>query len=209
MKQTARGLETRFLLIRHAHVPTGRLCGWLDLPLSPEGRAQIEAPPPVLTPPDALYASPLLRTRTTAEALATRWGLRTVLEPGLREIHCGLLEGLPIEQLRREYPELWSRNDAQTDVDFAWPGGESYRQFRQRVLRTLTRIAARHQGQSVAVVTHTGVITQCIGALHGLSPAAWEHYRPQCFSASELIWRDNAPAELVSFNRARWWGAVS
>lgn len=206
MRQSTRGvLETRLLLIRHAHVETGRLCGWLDLPLSPEGQAQLQISQPQLPPPSPLYASPLLRTRTTAEALSRWWNVPLRLEPGLREIHCGLLEGLPIEQLRRDYPELWSRNDAQSDIDFAWPGGESYRQFRARVLETLGRIAACHPGDRVVVVTHTGVISQCIGAMQGLSPAAWGHFRPQCFSASEVLWRGKGPEQLLSFNRQQWW----
>lgn len=201
--------ETRLTLIRHAHVNTGRMTGWLDVPLSAEGEAQLARAR--LTglddKPHALYASPLRRTRATAEALGRSWGLEVRVDEGLREIHCGFFEGLALQQLQADHPDLWARNEAQQDSDFAWPGGESYRQFRERVVSTLSRIAREHAGQSVAIVTHTGLISQAIGVLEGLEPAVWERYRPTPFSATQVLWRGNAPTRLVSFNVQDWWRA--
>jgi broad specificity phosphatase PhoE len=202
---------TRLLLIRHAHVDTGtsrgRMCGWLDLPLSPKGRFQVRSFSHHHSgdKPRALYTSPLLRARATAEALAQAWELEPDTEPALREINCGAFEGMDIDEIRRDYRELWDRNTAQNDGDFAWPGGESYRDFRGRILAALTRIAALHADQSVAVVTHTGVITQVIGVLENLSPAVWERYRPAPFSATEVLWRGDTPERLLSFNLQEWW----
>ncbi len=201
---------TRLLLIRHAHVDTGtpsRMCGWLDLPLSPEGRYQVRSfsHPDSGNKPRALYTSPSMRARATAEALALAWKLEPDIEPALREIHCGSFEGQYLDKIWRDYRELWDRNNAQNDGDFAWPGGESYRNFRSRVLAALTRIAALHTDQSVAIVTHTGVITQVIGILENLSPAVWERYRPAPFSATEVLWRGDRPERLLSFNLQQWW----
>jgi broad specificity phosphatase PhoE len=70
-------MPARLLLIRHAHVDTGkdaqRMCGWLDLPLSPIGELQLkrfhnEFPE---FKPDALYGSSSSRARLTAEILAS------------------------------------------------------------------------------------------------------------------------------------------
>jgi broad specificity phosphatase PhoE len=203
--------ETRLILVRHAHVNTGRMCGWLDVPLSDDGQAQIAAAQRSgLGPrPNALYTSPLLRTRTTAAALAAAWGMEPRVDDGLREIHCGVFEGLGLQQLQREHPELWARNEAQQDSDFAWPGGESYRQFRTRIVGTLSRIAREHAGGTVAIVTHTGLISQAIGVLEGLEPAIWERYRPTPFSATELLWRGKAPTRLVAFSVSEWWRAAT
>lgn len=201
----------RLLLIRHAHVDTGpdggRLCGWLDLPLSARGEQQIgaflrDAPD---TPPAALYTSSLLRASATADALARRWRLAAIPDNGLREIYCGKFEGATIRDLQRDHPEMWGSNMSQRESDFAWPGGESYRQFRERVVVALSRIAARHPGRRVAVVTHTGVITQAIGLLEGRTPAEWEHHRAHPFSATELVWFADAPQRLLSFNLEKWW----
>jgi len=204
---------TRLILIRHAHVDTGpdggRLCGWLDLPLSPAGRRQLEplhaGPGPAR--PDALYSSSLLRARATADALGHAWNLPCIFVPALREIGCGELEGVSIAELRVNHSDLWSRNLAQSDDDFAWPSGESYRGFRERIRAALTRIAARHPRGRVSIVTHTGAITQVMGLLHGDRPAAWEHHRAAPFSATEIEWRGNRPTELLFFNRTDWWRA--
>jgi broad specificity phosphatase PhoE len=203
---------TRFLLIRHAHVDTGggggRMCGWLDLPLSSRGEDQLHSFKGGALPdrqPHALCTSPLMRARATADALARAWQLQPQLEPDLREIHCGTLEGVAIATIRRDHASLWQQNAAQSDDAFRWPGGESYQQFRARVLSALRRIAATHVGQSVAIVTHCGVITQVIGTLENQTAAAWEHHRAAPFSATELLWCGDAPHRLQSFNVETWW----
>jgi probable phosphoglycerate mutase len=202
---------TRFLLIRHAHVDTGpgagRLCGWLDLPLSARGELQLRSflRDTAAWHPDALYTSPLARAASTAGALGQRWNLRVARDPAVREIFCGIFEALPICDIQRDHPEIWARNSSQVENDFAWPGGESYRHFRERVVAALSRIAARHPHQRVVIVTHTGVITQAIGALERRPPAEWEHHRSRPFSATELVWGSEGPVQLISFNRDEWW----
>lgn len=197
---------TRLLLIRHAHVdtgpPPGRLCGWYDLPLSPKGRAQLQRLgdcPFVREPPEALYSSTLTRAREVSGLLAEVWRLQDQPIDALREIHCGRLDGMSIEDIAREYPELWARNRAQLDDDFRWPEGESYREFRHRVLTALTGVASRHPGQRVAVITHAGVVAQVLGALKGRPPAVWEHDRPEPLTVTEVTWSDGVPASVLKF----------
>jgi broad specificity phosphatase PhoE len=185
------------LLVRHGHVAdntrgdAARLCGWADPPLTPLGRAQatrVAAHLAAARCSDALYTSPSARAHETATAIGHRLGLRPRLRLALREIHCGRLEGRLLADVRRDHPELWARNLAQEDDDFRWPGGESYRAFRARVLAGLGRIAAAHPGQRVVVVTHTGVITQALGALGGTAAARWEAYRAGNASLTEVRW---------------------
>ena len=199
---------TRLLLIRHAHIDSrARLCGALDVPLSPRGEAQLGtllASAPRHAPPVALYTSPLGRARRVAAALAGIWNLPPQPSAAVGEIDCGTLEGEPFETLEREHPDLWARNTAQQDDDFRWPGGESYRMFRQRLLAGLSAIAAAHPGARVAVVTHAGVISQVLGTIRGRRPAAWEHDRPDPLTATEVTWANGLPETLVAFNRADW-----
>lgn len=195
------------LLVRHGHVadntPGGdaRLCGWTDPPLTPLGRAQAARVAEYLAAapqPAALYTSPSARARETATALGQRLGLPPRLRQALREINCGRLEGRLLADVQRRYPELWARNLAQVDDDFRWPGGESYRAFRARVLRVLCRIAAAHSGQRVVVVTHTGVITQALGALDGTAAARWEANRAGNASITEVRWPvGGSPGDLA------------
>lgn len=200
---------TRLLLIRHAHVDSGsRLCGWLDVPLSRAGRARLQALVRRGTSreaPAALYTSPLARAREVADALAERWQLEPFPADAAREIHCGVLEGRRFEEIEREYPELWARNNAQAEDTFAWPEGESYADFRARVLAACGEIAARHPGQRVALVTHSGVIAQVLGTIRGRTAAAWEQDRPDPLTATEVTWTNGLPVAVLTYNDGDWY----
>ena len=123
-------VSTRIVLIRHAAVDTdGRLCGSFDVPLTDAGRAHVKSAIdgyPKQPVPQALYASSLARALEVGSELGRAWGLDPRVVEWAREIHCGDAEGMPLQVLQRELPELWARNQAQTDERFAWPGGETY-----------------------------------------------------------------------------------
>ena len=200
---------TRLLLIRHALTDTdARLCGWLDVPLAPAGRAQVQAllcRPPAHPIPDVLYTSTLTRAREVAAALGTAWARQPREAEWAREIHCGAVEGVPLRQLQHDHPEPWARNAAQNDDHFAWPGGESYRQFRARVLAGLAAAATAHSGGHVAIVTHAGVISQVLGVIQGRPAAAWEPDRPDPLTATEVVWTNGAPSAVLMFNESNWY----
>ena len=199
---------TTLLVVRHGHVaecdpPEPRLCGWYDASLSRRGRLQAEWLAVALRSrpgPAALYTSPLRRASETADILGAVFDLRAVASPDLREISCGRLDGLPLREVQRRHPDLWRRNVQQDDDQFRWPGGESRLEFRARVLRAAARIAASHRGERVLVVTHTGVVTQLVGAIEGMSAATWEAFRPAHAALTELLWSDGAP-RVVRFNK--------
>ncbi len=183
------------------------MCGWLDLPLSSVGVVQLQSLANGLSEfkPEAVYASSSSRARLTAEALAAHWKVQVTIDPDLREINSGAMEGMLIDEVKHRFPDLWIRNASQDDSDFAWPEGETYRKFRERVFEALSRIASRHPDARIPVVTHTGVIAQVVGAMKGLSPAVWEQHRPAPLTATEVIWRGAAPVQLLSFNVSDWW----
>jgi broad specificity phosphatase PhoE len=117
----------------------------------------------------------------------------------LAEISCGTLEGWPIDEVRQEYPDYWERNETQADEEFCWPGGETYRRFRRRVLRALRAISGRHPGERVAVFTHAGVVNQVLGYLEGQSAARWENLRPGNTGLTEVEWCGNT-GRVIRFN---------
>ena len=200
--------ETRLVVIRHGHVAANGgdddspMAGWTDVPLSPCGRRQIERLRQHLacTPRfDAIYSSPLSRARETAQSLADAELEPLHFCPELKEINCGEADGLPILEVKRRFPESWRENLRQVREDFRWPGGESYREFRERCLAAVQSIAANHRPGCVVLVTHAGVINQIIGSILGLSPARWEPFRPGNASLSELLWQGSSGA-IVSFD---------
>ena len=93
--------------------------------------------------------------------IVTGMPLRTI--GALREISCGRVDGLRVDEVRARFPALWRRNVAQTDPRFASPGGENYRASRARVWRAIVRIAAAHPGQRAVAVTHAVAGSRCRG----------------------------------------------
>jgi|SRR5581483_8635968 len=136
---------TELLLVRHGETDwnaDGRLQGHTDRPLSDYGRRQARQLAEELAAGaqlDAIYASDLVRARETAEIVAERLGLPVDLDPDLREKNWGNWEGLTAVERDR--------------VEFV---GESTEDHQERMLRALHRIAGRHPGGRVLVVTHGG-----------------------------------------------------
>lgn len=177
------------------------MSGWTDTSLSDQGRRQVARLARRMSSERAsvLYSSPLLRALETARPVAEATGAQIRLEPDLREIHCGEVDGWPVQEVRRLYPDLWQANLRQDDDGFRWPGGETYGELRDRSLGALRRIAAAHPGERVLVVTHAGVISQIVGCLAGIGAARWERYRPENCSLTELDWQGET-GRVVSYD---------
>jgi broad specificity phosphatase PhoE len=202
-------LATRIVLVRHAAIDTGRrLCGSLDISLSAVGRAELEAllrRPARADVPDALFTSTLQRATTVARALGRVWTIDPQPVAWAREIHCGDVEGMPLDQLRRCFSELWARNEAQREDTFSWPGGETYAEFRGRVVEGLDDAAARYPSGRVVIVTHAGVISQVLGRFKNRAACVWKPDRPDPLTATEVLWTKGAPRAVLSFNDRDWY----
>lgn len=184
-------------LLRHAEAEhnvggaSAIIGGGADVPLTTRGRQQAAELAARLSrepPPVALYSSPSRRALDTAAPIAERLRLSIVHDEALREIGCGEVDGVPIPIVRSQHASAWAANAAQRDPDFRWPGGESYREFRERVVGTIRRIAAAHAGHRVVLLTHAGVISQLVGFCRSVSPACWERSRPRNASVTRLLW---------------------
>jgi probable phosphoglycerate mutase len=153
---------TRILAIRHGQTAwnaDSRIQGHTDIALDDIGRWQAERLAQALGDEtlDFLYSSDLNRARQTAAPLAARKGLELRTDAGLRERGFGEFEGLSFAQIEQRWPEqaaAWRHRDP----DFGARGGEVLRDFRDRVVATIDRLAMAHRGQSIALVTHGGVL---------------------------------------------------
>jgi broad specificity phosphatase PhoE len=188
--------QATLIFVRHAAIECSRngsslLCGRYDAPLSREGCRQVDCLRQRLAAEphfETMYVSPLRRALQTAEAAPPYLLCCSRILKSLAEIDCGRVDGVPIDDVRQRYPELWIENEAQASADFSWPGGESYRRFRKRVLRAVNVIARTHFGKRVLIVTHAGVINQVLGSISGQSAGYWEHPRPRNASLTQVVW---------------------
>ena len=150
------------LLVRHGLSEwnlLGRWQGWADIPLAPEGEAQVaQAQGAVgalgLT---AIVHSGMLRTERTAQLLAQGLGLGPLeADPGLKEYDVGEWSGLTRPEIENRWPgalEAWFEGRLP-----ATPGGESRDGFASRLLDAVRRVARHHPGGTVLCVTHGGAV---------------------------------------------------
>jgi probable phosphoglycerate mutase len=153
---------TRLIVVRHGETAWNvdtRIQGHLDIPLNATGLWQARQLGDALAGEAirAIYTSDLLRARRTAQAVADATGAALVDEPGLRERAFGSFQGRTFAEVETEHPEQ-ARRWRQRDPDYAPDGGESLRVLRERVVDTTHRLAARHPGELVLLVTHGGVL---------------------------------------------------
>jgi broad specificity phosphatase PhoE len=160
---------TRLVLVRHAETIGNRQqlwTGWSHTPVSELGYQQIRDTAARLaqerTEFVCLYSSPLRRAYQTAEAIGEAIGRRPVSVESLKEMHFGELESIRSERFAADHPEVYRQWQHRTDESFGWPGGETRRAFRQRVADTMIRLSIEHEGQTILIVTHSGVIRMAL-----------------------------------------------
>jgi broad specificity phosphatase PhoE len=146
------------------HNPNALLYGRMPrMQLSVEGRRQARALADYLHPHPlaAIYSSPLLRARTTADyILATQPQLARVrIDSDLIEVRTGW-QGEPLVALERIDWDLY--------VNPRGPDDESLAAIQARMLRWLKRMLRRHPGADVLGVSHGDPILILAGTLRGL-----------------------------------------
>jgi broad specificity phosphatase PhoE len=148
------------LLARHGQTADnadGRILGRRDPPLTAVGVDQAHrlAADVRELAVAAVWTSPLLRARATAEIAGAAVGLAPRMLEDLVESARGTWEGRPVRELAHEQPELHAAF-VRGDPEFAFPGGESLRSQAERTSRALVVVA---RGPLPAlVVAHAGTI---------------------------------------------------
>jgi probable phosphoglycerate mutase len=162
--------STLLLLVRHGLTPTtgkvlpGRAPG---LHLSDDGRAQAEVVAErlrALKTVDAIYASPLERTRETAAPIAKARGVRVHVDKGLLECDFGAWTGASLKDLGKK-PE-W-QTVQKFPSGFTFPDGESFTDMQARIVRTLDRLRAAHPGGVIVAVSHADPIKAVVAHAMG------------------------------------------
>ncbi len=153
---------TRILAIRHGETDwnrQGRIQGATDIALNAAGREQARRLGRALADEqiDAVYSSDLARAAQTAQVLARPRGLALQHDQRLRERAFGLFEGLTFGEIETRWPEQ-AKRWRQRDPEFGPGGGEVLHDFFARCVDAVKALAARHHGESIAVVAHGGVL---------------------------------------------------
>lgn len=168
--------------------------GSSDVELSDSGRKQAERAGLALKEVkiDAIYSSPLKRALDTAQAIASQHQLTVQVEPDLREMEVGELEGLLITQLGASFSQYlleWQQGQGLEKL----PGGESVADLADRVWSNIQDIIKKHAGETVVVVSHFFAVVVTICKALGWPLTRLERIRVQTGSISIIELGDEHP----------------
>lgn len=164
---------THICVTRHGETDwnvSGILQGWLDVPINEQGRRQAHelAAGFAATGFSAVWSSPLVRARETAELVAGDLGLPPPFShDGLKERHFGAIQGIPKAELADLNPVLLQQILKRNPATF-FEEGETMDEFADRVIGAVEDIGALHAGERVLVITHgwvMDVVTRHVGGL--------------------------------------------
>jgi len=181
----------RLFLIRHGEVippAPGAFYGGTEVDLSDRGRREARAAARLIAdePVTAVYSSPLSRARYGAEqVLAGRRAVPLEIVPELREIDRGRWTGHTPEQVETRWPGDLDRHRLDLET-WRGHGGESLGDLRDRCLKVQDRLAQRHEGETVVVVSHLFPTRAMLAAAAGLPLERWSSLRLPTGSVSRI-----------------------
>jgi probable phosphoglycerate mutase len=184
---------TRVLAIRHGETEWNvgsRIQGQLDIPLNTVGEWQVDQLAEAVAHEGitAIYSSDLSRAFMTAQAVSRgAGGVPVITDKGLRERAFGIFEGLTYDEIALRWPDQsmrWRKRDA----TFGAEGGETLAEFYARSIDTATRLCALHPDETIALVSHGGVMDCLYRAASRISLDAPRSWRVDNASINRLLY---------------------
>ena len=194
----------KIILVRHGETNWNQARriqgGGSNTPLNQRGKNQAESIALKLKREkiQAIYSSPLQRALDTAQAIAHYHQLEVTIEPSLREIEVGQLEGVLVTEIGKRLDHFLI-TDGQSGELPKMPGGESLTEVQQRVWSTIQHLADRHTDGIIVVVTHYFAILAIICAALNLPLSQISRFRLEPGSISTIT-LDEQVTRLISFN---------
>lgn len=194
----------KVILVRHGETEWNRLRriqgGNSDTQLNQRGRKQAESLALRLKQEEiqAIYSSPLQRAQDTARAIAGYHQLPVGVEPSLKEIEVGELEGVSIAEVGKHLSQLLIRHSQGEELPRI-PGGESLTEVQQRVWGTIQRLVSSHGDGVLVVVSHYFSILTAVCSVLNLPLSQIDRLRLNSASISILTFDEQA-TRLALFN---------
>ena len=192
---------TLILLVRHGQTPTtgielyGRKPGVL---LSDKGLTQAKNVAQRISAMgsqrfDAIYSSPLERTKQTAQAISAELGVNVKQDRGLIELDVGDWTGRKLAQLRKL--KSWSAVQKYPS-GFRFPNGESFTEMQTRVAGSVNRLVERHPGKAVIAVSHADPIRALVAHTMGTHLDLFQRTVVSPCSVTAILYASHGPVVL-------------
>ena len=108
---------------------------------------------------DAIYSSPLERALQTADVIAQNTKLDVRKSAAANEINFGEWTGKTFDELSSD--EQWRRFNSHRSMTMI-PGGESFLEVQNRIVKEIGELAVQYGAAQVAIVSHADVIRAAV-----------------------------------------------
>lgn len=160
------------IIVRHGETESNRngtFLGWTDVMLNETGIRQAYCVKERLKgiKIDAIYSSPLIRAKRTAEIINENFQMEIEYIDGLKERNFGIWDDRTYHSIVDGYPrehELWTKDW----MNYCIENGESAIQVYQRVTGAMNQLTDQKRKGTVLIVTHLGCIRMLLAYLLGL-----------------------------------------
>ena len=131
----------------------GRIQGTLDLPLSEEGRHEVQQSIEPLKSQNmqVIYCAPGEASEQSAKILGEALDVKVKVLDHLHNLDHGLWQGMLIEDVKTKQPKVYRQWQEHPDI-VCPPGGEMLEAARQRVSKALTKIIKKNKNSVVGLV---------------------------------------------------------
>jgi len=152
-------VQTIAYLIRHGQTEWNletRMQGHKDSPLTRVGITQAKGLHNRLMTEkiDLIYSSESKRAYDTARLIKGHQNIPIYRKKGLKEINMGEWEGMKQSDIINKYPQIWN-NFWNNPIKYTPVGkGESYNEFKNRIITEIENIINLNQGKNIAIITH-------------------------------------------------------
>ncbi|WP_329886702.1 histidine phosphatase family protein [Pseudoramibacter sp. HA2172] len=175
-------MPTTVYLVRHGTTDYNVACRWqgvIDAPLNALGEKQGA----LLTdyfkaiPIDVAATSPLKRARQTLAYVLTGQDhdVPVVVDPGLKEIDFGIVEGRPMQEVSVIFPNF-AAAAKNAPGKLVSPGGEGGAQVYNRVRDAVLGIVRRYHGKTIAIASHGFAIQTWLNYAAGIPAEAMREW---------------------------------
>jgi broad specificity phosphatase PhoE len=195
--------------VRHAPVRNdgGNIYGQSDIACDTSDREVFEAVAKILPRNAVWYASNLMRTHQTAEAIWAAGFPRPLAMPHLADFaeqHLGQWQGMNRAAFIASRPvgSHWF-----ADIDEPAPGGESFMDLYNRTRGAVERINVEQAGKDIIAVAHGGTIKAAVGFALGGQPDKGLAFDIDNVSVTRLDYfssTDNSNWRLPMVNQQPW-----
>lgn len=155
---------------------------------------------------EAVYSSPLKRALRTAEMVASYHQLEVEIAPGLIDFDFGKWQGLPHQEVKERYKELYIKWIEHPDK-VRMPAGESLDDVRKRATGVVDEVIAKKYEGAVVLVAHRVVNKVLICALLGLDNSHFWNIRQDTAGITTVTY-ENGRFTLTEHNNTSYLKAL-